>query len=157
MTKILFVCTGNICRSPSAEAILKHKLKSLEVNDIVVDSAATHGHHVGEKPDPRALHEGSNRDISFKGITARQVTYGDFDDFDLIFAMDKGHHFSLTKNKPKNSKADVELFLDYIDHNYENEVSDPYYGSDQGFSDMFDLLDEATDMLLKKLALPYEA
>ena len=151
--KILFICTGNICRSPAADAIMKHRLNKLNIKNIYVDSAGTHGYHAGEKPDPRTLAEGKKRNIPFKNIVSRQVCYNDFEQFDLILTMDRGHYLTLQSQQPQNSKANLQLLLKYVDFNNLDEVSDPYYGIDNGFITMFDILEEAIDKLLEKIPI----
>jgi protein-tyrosine phosphatase len=108
MKKILFVCTGNICRSPLAHAIMLDKLKKINrEGEFKIDSAGTHGFHAGDLPDERAMSEGEVRGVSFEGIFSRKVKYQDYYDFDLIFAMDKGHLLDLERNKPRDFRARI--------------------------------------------------
>jgi len=147
---VLFVCMGNICRSPSAEAVFRQKSTAQGLS-IKVDSAGTIGAHAREKPDHRAQKMGAERGYSFDGIKARKVTEQDFDDFDLILAMDSANLNDLKKIAPGHLQSKAMLFLDFS-HNYEEEeVPDPYYGGANGFRFVLDLVEDASDGLLSKM------
>ncbi|MBU2924714.1 low molecular weight protein-tyrosine-phosphatase [Colwellia sp. 1_MG-2023] len=147
---VLFVCMGNICRSPSAEAVFRQKAQA-EGLSLKVDSAGTVGAHVREKPDHRAQKVGVERGYSFKGIKARRVTVQDFDNFDLILAMDNANLAELHKIAPEHLQYKAKLFLDFADNHDEEEVPDPYYGGANGFRFVLDLVEDASDGLLKQL------
>lgn len=149
MKKILIVCLGNICRSPSAEAVLKAKAK-LRGIDIEVDSAGTIDYHQGKGPDPRAKAAGELRGYSFAGITSRGVNAEDFAYFDLILAADHQNLNDLLVRCPDQYHDKIALFLvkSGVD---EIEIPDPYYGGDQGFELVLNLLEKASDLLLDKI------
>ena len=147
---VLFVCMGNICRSPSAEAVFRHKASEQGLT-LKIDSAGTVGAHAREKPDHRAQKVGIAKGYSFDGIKARKVTVKDFTDFDLIFAMDQKNIDDLLKIAPENLAHKVSLFLNYAENNEEMEVPDPYYGGVNGFRFVLDLVEDASEGLLKKL------
>lgn len=148
-TKVLVVCMGNICRSPTGEAVLRAKAKQRGI-DIEVDSAGTIGYHQGNPPDPRAKEAGENRGYSFKGIRARKVIVDDFDHFDFILAADRDNLADLLAQCPSHLRHKVKLFLSYADADYD-EIPDPYYGGDQGFELVLDLVEQASDNLLDSL------
>lgn len=147
---ILFVCMGNICRSPSAEAVFRHKAK-LQGLSLKIDSAGTVGAHVREKPDHRAQKVGVERGYDFNGIKARKVTVQDFEEFDLILAMDNANLDDLKNISPPHLQYKVMLFLDFAENFEESEVPDPYYGGANGFRYVLDLIEDASDGLLAKL------
>jgi protein-tyrosine phosphatase len=147
---VLFVCMGNICRSPSAEAVFRHKAKAQGLN-LTIDSAGTVGAHAKEKPDHRAQKVGVERGYSFDGIKARKVTVQDFDHFDLILAMDNANLEALHKIAPVHLQHKAKLFLDFSINHEENEVPDPYYGGANGFRFVLDLVEDASDGLIAKL------
>lgn len=152
MNKILFVCTGNICRSPSAEAIARHKAKSLGLeNNFIFDSAGTEGFHDGEVPDPRSVRIGEERGISFDGIKSRKITSGDFEEFDLIMCMDKSHLNRLIQISPPQHHEKIKLFLRFCaaKNPWNDEVIDPYYKSTGSFEMVFDVIDSALGNLIK--------
>ena len=145
------VCLGNICRSPLADGLLRDKIKALKLNH-EVDSAGTIGHHVGDSPDNRMSAKASEYDYDISDLRARQFSEIDFDNFDLIYAMDKSNYqniISLARSSSDNEK--VKMILDESHPNANMEVPDPYYGGEQGFENVFNLLDEATDCIIKKL------
>lgn len=149
--KILFVCTGNICRSPTAEAIARHKANVYQLSDrFVFDSAGINNVHVGNPPDPRAVATGSKYCISFDGIKSRQIQEDDFEKFDLILTMDHSHYSSALELCPEEYKNKVHLLLEYceVDNSWDDEVYDPYYRSDQGFEEVFVMIDQAIKNLL---------
>ena|SRR5690606_8324785 len=151
MTHVLMVCLGNICRSPLAEGILKSKVDPTKVS---VDSAGTANYHIGKGPDPRSIATAANYNIDITDQRARQFTVDDFDKFDHIFAMDKENYkniISLARNKSDQEK--VGLMLDVLNSPEIKEVPDPYYGGDQGFEHVYQLLDQATDVVVEKIAL----
>ncbi|WP_425665980.1 low molecular weight protein-tyrosine-phosphatase [Vibrio tubiashii] len=149
MKKLLVVCMGNICRSPTGEAILRAKSQQLGI-PVEVDSAGTIGYHQGNPPDSRAKAAGEHRGYSFKGIRSRKVVSGDFEDFDLILAADRDNFTDLIQQCPQHLQHKVKLFLDYSNSEYE-EIPDPYYGGDAGFELVLDLIEEASENVLKSL------
>lgn len=150
--KVLFVCLGNICRSPTAEGVFKNLIESKGLSDqVIIDSAGTNGYHNGELPDPRMHKHGAQRGYDFNSIS-RQVTENDFVNFDYIIAMDDSNVRNLKQFCP-----DSELFIkvrkmtDFgIELNY-NEVPDPYYGGAAGFELVIDIIEDASNGLLKFL------
>lgn len=149
--RILCVCTGNICRSPTAEAVLRQRFDAAGL-DVAIDSAGTHGYHIGSGPDRRSQQAGKSRGYDFTGQRARQVEAADFDRFDLILAMDQGHFDSLIRQKLDNSRAEIALMLSFLppDHDFGTglDVPDPYYGSEGGFEHVLDLIEAAADGLV---------
>ncbi|ENJ1574712.1 low molecular weight phosphotyrosine protein phosphatase [Vibrio parahaemolyticus] len=149
MKRILVVCMGNICRSPTGEAVLRAKAKELGV-DVDIDSAGTIGYHTGNKPDSRAMAAGKQRGYSFKGMRARQVSVQDFEDFDLVLAADKANLADLLDICPAEHRHKVSLFLSHSNSSYD-EIPDPYYGGDDGFELVLDLIEEASVAVLQTL------
>ncbi|KGJ97911.1 low molecular weight protein-tyrosine-phosphatase [Colwellia psychrerythraea] len=147
---VLFVCMGNICRSPSAEAVFRHKMQAQGLT-LKVDSAGTLGAHAKEKPDHRAQKAGIARGYSFDGIKARKVTVQDFTDFDLILAMDHDNVEELKKVAPIATQDKIHLMLDFATGHEEEQVPDPYYGGAKGFDYVLDLVEAASDGLLEKI------
>ncbi len=150
ISSVLFVCMGNICRSPSAEAVFRNKAQAQGLS-LRIDSAGTVGAHVKEKPDHRAQKMGAERGYSFEGIKARKVLTQDFEDFDLILAMDNANLEDLLKIAPEHLQSKAMLFLDFAENHEENEVPDPYYGGANGFRYVLDLVEDASDGLLNRL------
>jgi protein-tyrosine phosphatase len=147
---VLFVCMGNICRSPTAEAVFRHKMKAQGLS-LTVDSAGTLGAHAKEKPDHRAQKAGIARGYSFESIKARKVTLNDFTDFDLILAMDDENVQELNKRAPAELKYKIQLMLDFAKDHEEEQVPDPYYGGAKGFDYVLDLVEAASDGLLAEI------
>ncbi len=150
--KILFVCMGNICRSPTAEGVFRHYVNEagLEAR-IEIDSAGTHAYHTGEPPDRRAQAAAERRGMSLDGIRARRVSVDDYERFDLIVAMDEDNLARLNEEAPEEHSAQLRLFLEYGAGD-ENEVPDPYYGGAAGFERVLDLVEEASRGLLETLS-----
>ncbi|AUW04507.1 low molecular weight protein-tyrosine-phosphatase [Vibrio campbellii] len=149
MKKLLVVCMGNICRSPTGEAVLRAKAKELGIS-VEVDSAGTIGYHAGNPPDARSMQAGKQRGYSFKGMRSRKVTVGDFDEFDMVLAADKANLADLLDICPTEYRHKVSLFLSHGDSDYD-EIPDPYYGGDAGFELVLDLIEDASEVILKKL------
>lgn len=147
--KVLVVCMGNICRSPTGEAILRAKAKQRDIA-LTVDSAGTIGYHQGNPPDSRSRAAGEKRGYSFKGIRSRKVVASDFDEFDLILAADNANLDDLRAQCPEHQRHKLRLFLSFGDSNYD-EIPDPYYGGDQGFELVLDLIEEASEAILQQL------
>ena len=143
MTSVLFVCLGNICRSPTAEAVFRARAAG---EDIRIDSAGTGAWHAGDSPDPRSRAEGERRGYSFAGQAARKIRLSDFYDFDYVLAMDRSNLSDLQALQPKDTTAKLSLFLpDGTD------VPDPYYGGPNGFIRVVDLIEEAADHWLTEM------
>lgn len=145
-TSVLFVCLGNICRSPTAEAVFKHKAANAGL-DLIIDSAGTHGYHIGKAPDKRSQAAGVERGYSFKGLKCRRVDESDFEKFDYILAMDESNLSNLHGMSPSQHHNKVHLFLAFAE-NEDKEVPDPYYGGKKGFDLVLDLIEEASDGLI---------
>ncbi|MFO7029336.1 protein tyrosine phosphatase [Limnospira fusiformis CCALA 023] len=148
--RLLFVCLGNICRSPSAENIMNHLIEEANLGDrIVCDSAGTSSYHIGSVPDSRMTMAAKKRGIVLKG-SARQFTASDFENFDLILAMDRDNYqqiMYLDRGKKYGDK--VKLMCDFCRHHNLKEVPDPYYGGPEGFNQVIDLLLDACEGLLE--------
>lgn len=137
--KILMVCTGNICRSPTAEVVFREFLKKNSLDKKVqVDSAGTHDYHVGETPDPRAVAHARRRGYDISGLRARQVAAADFESFDLLLAMDRGHLRVMERLCAPQHRHKLTLFLDFGGLK-EKEVPDPYYGGPEEFERLLDM------------------
>lgn len=150
-TRILFVCMGNICRSPTAEGVFRHHVEQAGVGDrIEVDSAGTHAYHVGEPADRRAREAAARRGMSLEGIRARRVRTTDFVEFDYILAMDEDNLARLRDEAPPEHLGKLRLFLEFTDGD-ETEVPDPYYGGAAGFERVLDLVERASRGLLETL------
>lgn len=151
--KIIYVCTGNICRSPLAEAVTRHELKKLGLeNAIETASAGTHGYHIGEPPDLRSIEVAAQRGISMKGQKAQKISLRDFAAGNLLLAMDMGHYEHLLAMAPAGSEAEIALFMDYA-CGRQDDVPDPYYGDISDFEQVLDLVVEGVAGVLKKSAL----
>ncbi len=151
-TAILFVCLGNICRSPIAEAVMRSKVEAKGAADIIeIDSAGTASWHVGKAPDARMIEAGTGRGYDLKPLRARQVKPADFYEFDYILAMDEENLDDLMAMAPENPRARLSLYLDFAAGVRETEVPDPYYGGEDGFVHVIDLVENAADGFLKKL------
>lgn len=149
---VLFVCTGNICRSSTAEGVFRHYvIKNGEEERFFYDSAGTHGYHVGEPPDSRATATALARGIEMHDLRARRFKKQDFDEFDLILAMDEGHYDILESMAPSNGNASLSLFMDYASGMDRSDVPDPYYGSQNDFEYALDLIENGIQGLLKHL------
>jgi protein-tyrosine phosphatase len=150
--KILFVCLGNICRSPTAEAVFR-TVAARDAPDlpIEIDSAGTAGYHIGEPPDPRTCEAAHRRGYDLSPLRARIVEPGDFEKFDLILAMDRENLDVLRRRAPPNARERVRLFLEFAPGAPVNEVPDPYYGGPNGFEEVLDLVEQASQGLLQHL------
>jgi protein-tyrosine phosphatase len=149
---VLFVCLGNICRSPTAEGVLRHLVAQTTPRlNIEIDSAGTADYHIGAPPDLRSQRAASRRGIDISGLRARQVTQDDFARFDLILAMDRENLRELEAMKPGNSRASLKLFLEYAPDLNLRDVPDPYYSDASAFEDVLDLTTAASRGLLASL------
>ena len=150
--RVLFVCMGNICRSPTAEGMFLKKISDAGYSDkFEADSCGTHQYHLGHAPDFRTQEAAKNRGIDLSKLRARKIDYSDFEDFDLILVMDKLNQRNIFDFCPDQYKNKIKLMLDYLPDETLEEVPDPYYGGEQGFEIVLDILDKATEALIKDL------
>ena len=149
MIHVLFVCMGNICRSPAAEGVFRHKVRAAGLEtEIHIDSAGTHGYHEGEPPDPRSIDAAAERGIDISSQRSRPVRTSDFSDFDMIIAMDDDNIAALESKCPRRDRNKIHRLLDFAVKTALREVPDPYYGGARGFEKMMDLLDDGLEGLL---------
>ncbi len=149
MTKILMVCLGNICRSPLAEGILKSKLSP---DTAIVDSAGTANYHEDSEPDRRSIAVARKYGLDISNLRGRQFTVDDFDVFDLIYVMDQSNYQNVIRlARDEEDKAKVEMILNLVHPSQNFDVPDPYYGGDQGFENVYQMLDEACDIIVNNL------
>ncbi|MEM8914315.1 MAG: low molecular weight protein-tyrosine-phosphatase [Pseudomonadota bacterium] len=153
---VLFVCTGNICRSPTAEGVMIKQVREAGLaDDLWIDSAGTMAYHIGEEPDPRAQSTAERRGYDLSRLQARLLEPHDFQNFDLILAMDKGHlrvMRRMMRDVPGTlGKAELKLFLDYAEGQKGQDVPDPYYGGRQDFETALDLIEMGVEGLIKDL------
>ncbi|HEX4782334.1 MAG TPA: low molecular weight protein-tyrosine-phosphatase [Usitatibacter sp.] len=148
---VLVVCTGNICRSPTGEGVLRHLAKARGLADrIHVASAGTHDYHVGDPPDARSLEHATKRGYDLSAQRAAQVSARDFSEYDYILAMDRGHLRALRGLQPEGSRAKLGLFLEASGRWKGEDVPDPYYGGTAGFEEVLDMVEEAGERWLDR-------
>lgn len=152
MIKVLFVCMGNICRSPTAHGVFRRLVESEQLDDrVFIDSAGTGGWHVGNPPDARARAAAAQRGIRIDDLRARQVRVGDFDEFDYVLAMDRQNLEDLLDAADARHHAKIRLFMEFGPEFGIEEVPDPYYGGDSGFDRVLDMIEAASAGLLSEL------
>jgi protein-tyrosine phosphatase len=152
MIKVLFVCMGNICRSPTAEGVFRQFLRQQGLDGRVeVDSAGTHGYHVGELPDPRTQRAAAARGYDLSNIRARKVAPEDLEYFDLVLAMDQNNMEVLRRMCPPELANRLQLFMNYAKNFDDDEVPDPFYGLGHGFDLVIDMVEDASSGLIEAL------
>jgi protein-tyrosine phosphatase len=150
--RILFICMGNICRSPTAEGVVRLHLERAGLAlRVEIDSAGTHGYHIGKPPDRRAQEAAARRGYDLSGLRARRVSNADFADFDRLLAMDEDNLTLLREACPAGHRHKLGLFLDFAHDFSEREVPDPYYGGAEGFEHVLDLIEDAARGLVEDL------
>jgi len=154
--KVLFVCTGNICRSPTAEGFFRHKIREAGLDHkIETDSVGMHGWHSGEQPDHRAIKAAKRRGVALYDLRSREIRTSDFTEFDLILAMDRGHFIALKRRAPRETTAYITMFLDYASITKESDVPDPYYGNADDFEYVMDLVEDGVTGLIDRIEKDY--
>jgi protein-tyrosine phosphatase len=152
MYRVLFVCTGNICRSPSAEGIFHHLVEGAGLDHaIMADSVGLHGYHVGEAPDARAVAAARRRGVDLSGLRARRMTQGDYTGFELILAMDRGHYRQLAAAAPADRRSNIRMFMSVLPDAAVEDVPDPYYGGAADFEYALDLIETGARGWLKEI------
>ncbi len=150
--RILFVCMGNICRSPTAHGVFRALVESEGLHDAIgIDSAGTHAYHVGNAPDQRAQDTARSRGIELSDLVARRVEAEDFSRFDYVVAMDQDNYIALSEICPDQHVDKIHLLMDFAPHMRTREVPDPYYGGPAGFERVFDLVEAAAQGLLDEV------
>lgn len=150
--KILFVCMGNICRSPTAEGVFRHFVNQAGLSETIeIDSAGTHGYHVGEAPDSRTQRAAAMRGYDLSMLRARKVAAADMDYFDLVLAMDRANLDTLRRLCPSDRQHRLKLFMHYARQFDDDEVPDPYYGLGHGFDLVLDMVEDAAQGLLASI------
>ena len=153
---VLFVCLGNICRSPTSEGVFRQRLaESGLVFKVKIDSAGTAGYHIGQPPDSRAITAAAKRGINLKDLRARRISQSDFDTFNYIIAMDHQNHSDLKYFAPTKYSGRICLFMDFAENWKESEIPDPYYGGVHGFERVFDMIDDASAGLINDIKKTY--
>lgn len=156
--RVLFVCMGNICRSPTAEAVFRHYVEKAGLSPHVhIDSAGTHDYHIGEAPDTRTQSAARQRGYDMSQLRGRQVETGDFARFDYVLAMDEANLSILQRLRPHDAQSHLGLFLEFAERHSEREVPDPYYGGAQGFERVLDMVEDAADGLLRHIQRQHPA
>lgn len=149
MVRVLFVCLGNICRSPMAEGVFRHVVQTAGLgHSIEIDSAGTHAYHVGECPDPRAQATAARYGVDISGLRGRQALAADFDRFHYVLAMDRENLANLERICPAPHRDKLRLFMEFAPEWPEREVPDPYFGGEAGFSRVLDMIEAAAEGLL---------
>ncbi len=150
--KVLFVCMGNICRSPTAEAVFRARVEEAGLAEqIRIDSAGTHDYHIGEPPDARTQRTAAKRGYDMSKLRGRQVERADFSRFDYVLAMDSANLSILERLRPRDAASHLGLFLQFAERRAEREVPDPYYGGADGFERVLDMVEDASDGLLRHI------
>ncbi|WP_178861712.1 low molecular weight protein-tyrosine-phosphatase [Thiomicrorhabdus cannonii] len=150
--KVLFVCMGNICRSPTAHAVFRKLVRDQGLErHIEIDSAGTHAYHVGNPPDSRSMSVARGRGIEMNDLRARKVDFGDFIEYDYVLAMDQANYSNLRDLALPEHFDKIRLFLEFADNFSQTEVPDPYYGGPQGFDLVFDMVTDASEGLLRHI------
>ena len=152
MQRILFVCTGNICRSPSAEGVFRHLVAEAGLTDrIATGSVGLQGWHVGNPPDPRSIRAAARRGIDISDLRARKLVLEDFDRFDLLLAMDEGHHRDMLRRATAGQRDRVRMFMEAAAGHPAPPVPDPYYGGPDGFESVLDMIEDGARAWLREL------
>lgn len=153
MVKVLFVCMGNICRSPMAEGVFRHQVESAGLAaHFEIDSAGTHSYHIGAQPDSRGQETALRRGVDLSGLRGRQIQNEDFERFDYVIAMDEDNRSLLvSRNAATEYESRIRLFLEFAPYLELKEVPDPYYGSAGGFEQVMDMVEEASRGLLEAI------
>lgn len=152
MVRVLFVCLGNICRSPTAEGVFRKLVTEAGLHEhIEIDSAGTHAYHIGRPPDPRALAAARLRGIDLSALRGRQATRHDIERFDYVLVMDRENYEHLLAICPPGLERKIELFMRYAPDRVEDEVPDPYFGGSAGFDRVLDMIEEAARGLLDEI------
>ena len=149
-TSVIFVCMGNICRSPTAEAVFRARAEQAGLaDDIFIDSAGTHDYHIGDAPDARTQRAAARRGYDMSALRGRQVESADFLRFDYVLAMDHANLAILQRMRPHDAPGHLGLFLEFAARHHEREVPDPYYGGAEGFERVLDMVEDAAEGLLQ--------
>lgn len=154
--KVLFVCLGNICRSPLAEGVFRHKVEQRDLSDhFKIDSCGTAAYHIGEHPDKRSVANAKKNGVNYDHL-GRQFKQKDFNEFDLILTMDEYNLADVNRLRPKDANAEVKMMRAYDDQEPNQNVPDPYYGGEDGFQQVFEIIDRSTENLLIELIEKYD-